>query len=119
MTSRLLLYGATGYAGKLIAALAKSKGLELILAGRNQSSLAAEADKLSLDFRVLGLDNPNVIADSIKDVTAVLNCAGPFSKTAQPLVDACLKTKTHYLDIAGEVPEFKAVAANLITREGC
>ena len=111
MTSELLLYGATGYAGKLIAALAKSEGLDLILAGRNQSSLAAEADKLSLDFRVVSLDDPNAIARSIKDVTAVLNCAGPFSKTAPPLVDACLLSKTHYLDIAGEVPEFEALGA--------
>ncbi len=111
MTSQVLLYGATGYAGKLIAASAKSNGLELILAGRNQSSLAAVADKLSLDFRVVGLDNPNAIARCIEDVTGVLNCAGPFSKTAKPLVDACVQTKTHYLDIAGEVPEFEALAA--------
>ncbi len=111
MTSRVLLYGATGYAGKLIATSAKSQGLELILAGRNQSSLVTEADKLSLDFRVFGLDDPNAIARSIEDVTAVLNCAAPFSKTAKPIVDACLQTKTHYLDIAGEVPEFEALAA--------
>ncbi|HEY9597595.1 MAG TPA: saccharopine dehydrogenase NADP-binding domain-containing protein [Cyanophyceae cyanobacterium] len=111
MTSKMLLYGATGYVGKLIAESAKKNGLELILAGRNQSSLAAQANQLSLEFRVFGLDDENTIAQSLRDITAVLNCAGPFSKTAKPLVDVCLKTKTHYLDIAGEVPEFEALAA--------
>ncbi|MEH1809866.1 saccharopine dehydrogenase family protein [Nostoc sp.] len=111
MTSRVLLYGATGYAGKLIAESAKNNGLELILAGRNQSSLAAVANELSLDFRVFGLDAPQVIARSLEDIIAVINCSGPFSKTSKPLVDACLQTKTHYLDIAGEVPEFQALQA--------
>ncbi|MFK0734544.1 MAG: saccharopine dehydrogenase family protein, partial [Gloeotrichia echinulata HAB0833] len=109
MTERVLLYGATGYAGKLIAASAKNNGLELILAGRNQNSLATEAQKLNLDFRVFGLDDPQAIAHSLEDVIAVLNCSGPFSKTSRPLVQACLQTKTHYLDIAGEVPEFEAL----------
>ncbi|MBN3879575.1 saccharopine dehydrogenase NADP-binding domain-containing protein [Nostoc sp. JL23] len=111
MTSRVLLYGATGYAGKLIAESAKNNGLELILAGRNQSSLAAVANELSLDFRVFGLDAPQAIARSLEDIIAVINCSGPFSKTSKPLVDACLQTKTHYLDIAGEVPEFQALQA--------
>ncbi|YAF94484.1 MAG: trans-acting enoyl reductase family protein [Nodularia sp. CChRGM 3473] len=111
MTSKMLLYGATGYAGKLIAEFAKSQGIELILAGRSQNSLAAVAKELNLDFRVFGLDDQQAIARSLADVTAVLNCAGPFSKTSHPLVDACLQTQTHYLDIAGEVPEFATLEA--------
>ncbi|MEH2123819.1 saccharopine dehydrogenase family protein [Nostoc sp.] len=111
MTSRVLLYGATGYAGKLIAESAKNNGLELILAGRNQSSLAAVAKELSLDFRVFGLDDRQAIARSLEDIIAVINCSGPFSKTSKPLVDACLQTKTHYLDIAGEIPEFQTLQA--------
>ncbi|MEH2255997.1 hypothetical protein [Nostoc sp.] len=62
MTSRVLLYGAIGYAGKLIAESAKNNGLELILAGRNQSLLAAVANELSLNFQVFGLDDPQAIA---------------------------------------------------------
>jgi len=109
MSTKLLLYGATGYAGKLIASTAKSQDLELILAGRNESSLAATAKELGLEYRVFGLDKPQDIIRSLEGITAVLNCAGPFAKTAKPLIDACLQTKTHYLDIAGEVPEFAAL----------
>jgi short subunit dehydrogenase-like uncharacterized protein len=109
MTTKLLLYGATGYAGKLVASTAKSQGLELILAGRNESSLAVTAKELGWEYRVFGLDNPQAITRSLEGIAAVLNCAGPFAKTAKPLIDACLQTKTHYLDIAGEVPEFAAL----------
>lgn len=109
MTAKVLLYGATGYAGKLIAETAKRQGVELILAGRNQSALMTAAEKLNFDFRVFSLDDSQAIAQSLKDVTVVLNCAGPFAKTAKLLVDVCLQTQTHYLDIAGEVPEFEAL----------
>ncbi|MBD2487490.1 trans-acting enoyl reductase family protein [Aulosira sp. FACHB-615] len=111
MTAKVLLYGATGYAGKLIAETAKSQGVELILAGRNQGALVSVAEKLNFDFRVFSLDDAQAIAQSLQDVTVVLNCAGPFAKTAKSLVDVCLQTHTHYLDIAGEVPEFQALAA--------
>ncbi|BAY16861.1 saccharopine dehydrogenase [Anabaenopsis circularis NIES-21] len=111
MTAKVLLYGATGYAGKLIAETAKSQGVDLILAGRNQSTLVLAAEKLNFEFRVFSLDDSQAIAQSLQDVTVVLNCAGPFAKTAKSLVDVCLQTQTHYLDIAGEVPEFQALAA--------
>ncbi len=111
MASKVVLYGATGYAGNLIANTAKNQGIELILAGRSQSSLTALANQLNLEFRVFSLDNSQVIADCLHDAIALVNCSGPFSKTTQPLVDACLKTKTHYLDIAGEVPEFENLQA--------
>ncbi|MBD2439269.1 trans-acting enoyl reductase family protein [Nostoc sp. FACHB-110] len=111
MAAKVLLYGATGYAGKLIAETAKSQGVELILAGRNQSGLVSIAEQCNFDFRVFGLDDFQAIARALEDVKVVLNCAGPFAKTAKSLVDVCLKTQTHYLDIAGEVPEFAALEA--------
>ncbi|NEO47887.1 MAG: NAD(P)H-binding protein [Moorea sp. SIO4A3] len=111
MTSKALLYGATGYVGELIAKLAKSHGLELIIAGRNQRLLPELASKLNLEFRVFGLDNSKGIESAIEDIEVVINCAGPFSRSAKPLIDACLVTKTHYTDIAGEVPEFEALVA--------
>ena len=48
---------------------------------------------------------------ALADCGVVLNCAGPFSRTARPMVDACLRTGTHYLDITGEVGVFEALAA--------
>jgi short subunit dehydrogenase-like uncharacterized protein len=109
MTAKVLLYGATGYVGKLIAQLAKRESLDIILAGRNQELVAAQANKLGLEFRVFSLDSSAAIERAIADVFVVLNCAGPFCLSAKPLVDACLKVGTHYTDIAGEVSEFQAL----------
>ena len=47
----------------------------------------------------------------LNDVTAVLNCAGPFSRTARPMADACLRCRVHYIDVTGEIPVFEALAA--------
>ena len=53
--NRFLLYGANGYTGKLIAAMAAQYGLVPILAGRNKKSIKALADELSLDYRIISL----------------------------------------------------------------
>ena len=42
---------------------------------------------------------------------AVLHCAGPFSRTAAPMADACLRAHVHYLDITGEIEVFEGMAA--------
>src|SRR6185312_5940245 len=44
-------------------------------------------------------------------VALVLHCAGPYSKTSRPMVDACLRAKAHYLDITGEYEVLAAVHA--------
>ncbi len=49
--------------------------------------------------------------DGLTGITVLLNCAGPFDRTATPLIDGCLHSGTHYLDLAGDVPEFQTTAA--------
>jgi short subunit dehydrogenase-like uncharacterized protein len=44
----------------------------------------------------------------LADIAVVANCAGPFAATSGPMIDACLKTRTHYLDITGEIEVFLA-----------
>jgi short subunit dehydrogenase-like uncharacterized protein len=106
-----LIYGANGYSGGLIARLARERGLRPILGGRNHAEVAALADELGFEHRVFGLDEPGALDAGLGGVAVVLHCAGPFSGTSRPMVEACLRTKAHYLDITGEVPVFEAVAA--------
>src|SRR4029079_18524018 len=61
--------------------------------------------------RVFALDDPAATAAALKGVTVVLNCAGPFSRTAGPMVDACLRVRAHYLDITGEIEVLEALAS--------
>jgi short subunit dehydrogenase-like uncharacterized protein len=107
----VLIYGATGYTGELIAARAASLGAKPILAGRNSAKVQALAERLGCPYRVVGLDDAAKLDAALAGVDVVLHCAGPFASTAAPMVDACLRTATHYLDIAGEIEVFEALAA--------
>ena len=89
MPSAFLLYGATGYVGDATARMAVDHGFRPILAGRD----AARVEKLAL-----------------QDVAVVLHCAGPYLYTFKPMVDACLRTGTQYLDLTGEIPVYEALA---------
>ena len=108
--STFLLYGANGYTGELIARLAVKQGIQPILAGRHRERVAALASELGLEYRVFGLGDPAEVDTALADMPVVLHCAGPFSHTARPMVDACLHMKTHYLDITGEIVVFETLA---------
>lgn len=109
--SRCLIYGAYGYTGALIVQLCAERGLRPILAGRSEAKLAPLVESTGLPSRVFGLDDPAALDAGLADVDVVLHCAGPFARTCRPMVDSCLRTKTHYLDITGEIPVFEACAA--------
>ena len=111
MPENFLLYGANGYTGKLIARLSKERGLKPILAGRDKATIEQMATEHGLEHRIFTLDEPDAIAAALREVSVVLHCAGPFSRTSLPMADACLKTKTHYLDITGEASVIETLAA--------
>jgi len=101
-----LVYGANGYTGQLIAELARERGERPILAGRSEDKVRPLAERLGLPWRAFDLGHPD-----LHDVQLVLHCAGPFSATSRPMVDACLAARAHYLDITGEVEVFESVLA--------
>lgn len=106
-----LLYGANGYTGNLIARFAKDFGLTPILAGRTESKIKPLAEELGYEYRIFNLDDTSATEAALADIEVVLHAAGPFMFTAEPMIQACLKTKTHYLDITGEYQIFEAGAA--------
>jgi len=107
----LLIYGAYGYTGSLIAREAVRRGLRPVLAGRDAQAVARLASELGLEQRVFGLDDHAKLAGGLAGVAAVLHCAGPFVHTAAPMADACLQSGVHYLDITGEEDVLAALAA--------
>ena len=108
---RWMIYGANGYTGELIARNARGQGLKPILAGRREAKVAPLAEQEGLEYRVFSLDDPDTLADELADVDLVLHCAGPFSRTSRAMLEGCLKARTHYLDITGEVAVFEHVFA--------
>jgi len=97
-----LIYGATGYTGSMVARHAKATGLDIVIGGRDASTLAALARELDVPVRVFQVDGDGA-ARALAGVDAVLNCAGPFARTAEPLMKACIAAGVHYLDITAEI----------------
>jgi short subunit dehydrogenase-like uncharacterized protein len=106
-----MVYGAYGYTGELVAREAARRGWRPILAGRDGVKVQALAAELGLPHRVFGLDDEKAVQRNLQGIALVLHCAGPFSATAGPMLDACLATGTHYLDITGEVDVLEATLA--------
>ena len=102
MNPTILIYGAAGYTGKLVAMQARETHLSFEVAGRNGPQVTALAEQLDVPCRIFALDDPETIIASLAGVTAVLNCAGPFASTARPLMEACIACGVHYLDITAE-----------------
>jgi len=110
LSGTILIYGATGYTGKLIAKVAADQGAQPILAGRDLEKVQAIAKPLGFASRAFDLRDRGRIDAAIKDVAVVLCVAGPFSATSKPMADVCLRNRIHYLDITGEIDVFAALA---------
>jgi short subunit dehydrogenase-like uncharacterized protein len=106
-SKRWLLYGATGYTGELIAREAVRLGLRPILAGRSAAKIKSLATELDCPSAVFSLDDHTAMLSSLEGVAAVLNCAGPFSRTAATMMQACMASHAHYFDITGEIDVFE------------
>lgn len=106
-----MIYGANGYTGELAAEKAVANGHTPVLAGRSEARIKPIADRLNLDYTAFDLNDFSAATLALAGVDLVLHCAGPFSATSTPMVDACLKSRTHYLDITGEIAVFEAIHA--------
>lgn len=111
MAGDFLLYGSNGYTGRLIARRAVEAGMRPVLAGRNAAEVGAQAAELGLEHRAFALDDTAALEAALSAVPVVVHAAGPFSRTAAPMAEACIRTRTHYLDITGEIAVFEALAA--------
>lgn len=111
MSSNWMIYGANGYTGELIAREAVRRGQQPILAGRSREKIERLAAELNCPQRVFSLDSVDEVARQLDGLGAVAHCAGPFSATAAPMMDACIQAKVSYLDITGEIDVIEAAAA--------
>lgn len=107
MTARLLIYGANGYTGELIARAAAAQGLAPVLAGRTAGPVGALAAELGCEARIFGLEDPAAVAAGLAGCRVVIHCAGPFSATAAPMMAGCIAARAHYTDITGEIDVFE------------
>lgn len=114
--SLVLLYGATGYSGRLIAEEAQRlrtgpglSNVELVLAGRDLAALDELSAATGFGRMAFSLDHrPNVLS-ALQSVSVVLNAAGPFAATAPRLGRSAIEANCHYVDISGEVDVYRSL----------
>ncbi|MGD9588786.1 MAG: trans-acting enoyl reductase family protein [Pyrinomonadaceae bacterium] len=111
MNKNFLIYGANGYTGELITRYGVERGLRPVLAGRKEAAIKDLAEKHGLEHRVFSLVDAAKVDAALREVDLVLHCAGPFSITSRPMVEACIRNKKHYADITGEISVFETCAA--------
>lgn len=106
---KLMIYGAAGYTGRMAAANARNAGVEIIIAGREQdkAKFIALAAELGVEYRLFAVDDLPAAQAALDDIGVLLNCAGPFMRTAEPLMKACIASGVHYLDIAAELDSYQ------------
>lgn len=108
----IVVYGATGYTGRLVAArLARRFGatgeFSFAIAGRSRERLSRLRDELGLPgSAVLAADPDDAVAmDRLASSgRVILAAAGPFLLYGDAIAAACARTGTDYLDLAGETP---------------
>jgi hypothetical protein len=99
----ITVYGAYGHTGRFVVAELLRRGWSPILAGRDAGKLDALAAAYPmLPRRVASIDDPAALDRALAGAAAVLNCAGPFLDTARPVIEAALRARMHYLDVAAE-----------------
>lgn len=105
--NNLMIYGATGYTGGLVAKRAQTAGIKFEIAGRDGPRLHAASAQLGVAHRTFRLDDPAVVRKHIAGTSVLLNCAGPFARTGEPLMRACIEAGVHYLDITAEINVYR------------
>lgn len=115
MKSRLLIYGVDTYAGGVISRRAAEKGFGHIAAGHDIARVAILSNELSkatpnlVEPRIFGLGDKEKLAGHLDDVAVVVNTCPRFSDGGQLLIDACLRTHTHYLDLCSKTLDLSQV----------
>jgi saccharopine dehydrogenase (NAD+, L-lysine-forming) len=103
-----MIFGATGFTGRLVAREAIALGERPLLAGRSAEKVRRVAEELGLPWVAFDLGDRAATVAALRGVELVLLAAGPFDGLAQPLMDACLEAGTHYTDLDNELPVFRA-----------
>jgi short subunit dehydrogenase-like uncharacterized protein len=106
----IVLVGASGFTGRLVARAIRRRKLPLAIAGRDPGKLGALAEELdAVEVRACDVTQPASIEKALVGARVCVSCAGPFLKLGEPVVAACASRGVHYLDTTGEQPFVRMV----------
>jgi short subunit dehydrogenase-like uncharacterized protein len=106
MPGRIVVFGATGYTGRLVAERLAGAGERPVLAGRSEEPLRALAEQLGgLEWAKADVMRQNSVFALVSDGDVLLSTVGPFARWGEPAVRAAISAKAGYVDSTGE-PQF-------------
>jgi short subunit dehydrogenase-like uncharacterized protein len=102
--SRIVVFGATGYTGRLVTERLVAAGASPVLAGRNPERLRALADTIGADLEVCRADvmRKNSVFEMVQKGDVLVSTVGPFAKWGEPAVRAAIAASARYIDSTGE-----------------
>jgi len=97
------VYGASGHTGRFVASELERRGVSVHRVGRHApTDSIAQKNAAHLTWTSASCDEPESLDRALDGMDAVINCAGPFLDTAPAVIEAALRAKAHYFDIAAE-----------------
>ena len=104
MPGRIVLFGATGYTGRLVAEALVARGQRPLLAGRDPERLTGLSGELGgeLDTAVADVSRPETVRDLLGAGDVLISTVGPFARWGDPAVEAAIDCRAAYLDSTGE-----------------
>ena len=105
MVNDIVVYGATGFVGRLVAGHLAGGGARVALAGRSKAKLERVRDELGVDWPLIvaDTDDPASLAAMAQQARVVATTVGPYRRGGIGLVDACIAAGAHYCDLTGEI----------------
>jgi short subunit dehydrogenase-like uncharacterized protein len=106
MTSNrnVTVFGAYGHTGRFVVKELRRRRWTPILSGRDRDKLnATAAIHPGLEIRPASVEDPASLDRALAGVTAVINCAGPFARTSVAVIEAAMRARIPYLDVAAEI----------------
>jgi hypothetical protein len=103
------VFGATGHTGQFVVDELVRRGMVPVAVARDSHKLAAAGfEERGILTRCAAVDDPASLAEALRGVAALINCAGPFLETADQLAAAAVRNGVHYLDVSAEQPSARA-----------
>jgi len=110
MPARIVVFGATGYTGRLTAEQLVARGERPVLAGRSEVRLTELAERLDgLEWRTADVDRPSTVLALVEPGDVLVSTVGPFKRWGEPALRAAVAAPATYLDSTGEPPFIRRV----------
>src|SRR3954462_907807 len=110
MAGRIVLFGASGYTGRMVAEALVRRGARPVLAGRSANRLEDLSAELGgLELAVADVSHPESVQDLVEPGDVLVTTVGPFKRWGHAAAEASIKRGAHYLDSTGEPPFIREV----------